>query len=699
MLAYVLGSGCTSPPRSDWAEVAAVAVALRPGIPAGDGAILDGLEARARDSLSGLHHPDTAAEWEKQIPKIRMELRKSLGLEHLPPPVPRNVRSAGTLIREGYRLEKLVYETFPQTEVPAHLYLPAHPEGKVPGVLFVPGHWYADSKSRPDFQSFAISMALRGIAVLSYDPVGQGERGISIRDHRRTELLAVGVAQEAVIVFESLCALEVLLARPEIDRARVGMTGASGGGFNSWMVPALEPRIAVTVPVVGTSDFLEQLRAVRAVDWFGAKEHCHFIPRLYRYANNQELLACVAPRPVLVISAHHDLAFPIPGQREVVQYGRSLYEALKAPGRVGYFEDEEEGHGYQKRKREAACGWFLKWLGGVGDGSPAPEPEIRPEPWNSAELRCFPPGENRSAGAGLVSLAKSIAVRIRESESGARDLQKSLSSRLGLRYPLPLPAVPDLVWDEPRLTIGDVREPRNDRCVRVGWRTPDGVLIPAILLKAHPRATGALVVLSDRGKESALELPAVEEAYAAGVAVLLADVRGTGELALRKPGWIYAVSQMLGENLVGQQALDLIAGVRALEGEPWLSGKRVGVLATGPFAALAGLYAAILEPAISWVAAEEGFSSFRDFVLRPGSEQYSFALAAEGKEREVVLDREIPHALVAFGAVEGPDITDLLRALGKERVVWASARDGDFQPVPSPASALEFVRARLEEFR
>jgi acetyl esterase/lipase len=630
-----------APAPSEWESRVAEARALRPPVPAGDGAILDGLEGRARDLLTSLRHPESRAAWEKAVPRIRGELRRSLGLDRLPPALPKNVHSVGVVSRDDYRIEKLVYETLPATEVPAHLYLPAHAPGKVPAILFVPGHWYADSKTRPEFQAFAITMARRGFAVLTYDPFGQGERGISARDHRRTELLAVGVAQEAIVAFESLCALEVLLARPEVDPARVGMTGASGGGFNSWILPALEPRIAVTVPVVGTSDFLEQLRAVRPADWFAAKEHCHFIPRLLRYANNHELLACVAPRPVMVISAHNDVAFPIPGQRDVVKYGETLYAALGASGKVGYFEDEEEGHGYQKRKREAAYGWFMKWLKGEGDGAPFEEPTSEIPAWNAAEMRCFP--HNLPAGPGMNALAKSIFDGFSRNPGPVR---RELCAILGVPETLPIAPAPDLVSaDDERLVIpvDAARSPVR----RVGWRTGDGVAVPAVLLRLTSPCRGALLVAGDAPKEKMMDHPAVRLAAESGWAVVLADLRGVGELQVTKPGWVYAMSLMLGENFVVRQSYDLIAGIRALRSEPWLRGKPVGLLAVGQGVSLAALYAGVLEPDIAWLAAERGFPSFRAFVDRPAE---SFALAESGKERDVVLDREIPHALIRFGS-------------------------------------------------
>src|SRR5207302_1504622 len=148
------------------------------------------------------------------------------------------------------------------------------------------------------------------------------------RDHRRTELLLAGLSQQAIPTFESLCAFEYLLSRPDVDPERIGITGESGGGYNSWIMAALEPRLAVSVPVVGTSEFFEQLQVCRSTDFYLAREHCHFVAGLFRFANNHEYLAMGAPRPLLVIAADNDQSFRLPGIRQVVGYGRTLYKAL-----------------------------------------------------------------------------------------------------------------------------------------------------------------------------------------------------------------------------------------------------------------------------------------------------------------------------------------------------------------------------------
>jgi cephalosporin-C deacetylase-like acetyl esterase len=631
--------------------------------------------------LGAIEHPRDRASWTRAVPLLQKELRASLGLDLLPAPGARHPHLAGTLDRGIYRLEKWTYETLPGVEVPAHLYVPNSP-GRHPAILFVPGHWYAESKGKTDFQAFAIAMARWGFVVLEYDPIGQGERGISLRDHRRTELLAVGVAQQAIVAFETLSALEFILSRADVDPERIGMTGASGGGYNSWIVPSLDPRIAVTVPVVGTSDFLEQLQAVRERDWYDAKEHCHFVPGLFRYANNQEFLAMVAPRPLLIIAALQDESFPIPGNRAVAQYGRELYGTLGVGGKVGYFEDEQDGHGYQKTKREAAYGWFLRWLKDEGDGSPVPEPVFEVPAPDAPELRCFAPGENRPAGPGLVSFAESL-LRVRP---GAPE-----SPRESLLRALGLPR--EALEGTPPILVRQGGE-------RVSWGAPDGLRISGDLLAPSGAWKGALLVAGDGGKETLREHPVVREALGAGLGVLLCDIRGTGKLATRKPGWTFAVSLLLGENFVGRQAIDLVSGVRVLGTLPDLRGKPLAVFGSGPFSSLAALYASVLERNVQALVMEGGFASYRDFVERPLTRSASYRLLAPGEEAAHRVDREIPAALIPFGVLARFDLPDLRAALRPRPVCVLNTLGGDFDVIPGQGTGLrDFFPSVLEKSR
>ena len=209
-------------------------------------------------------------------------------------------------------------------------------QSPAPAILFYNGHWWPDSKSLPDFQAFCVNMARFGFVVLSFDPFGQGERGVSARDHRRISSLLVGVSQQGFAEYETQCALEYLLSRPEVDRNRIGMTGASGGGYNTWMTSALDDRIKVAVPVVGTSDFYLQIHFTLGNDWYHAGEHCHFVAGLLSFGDNHELLAMAAPRPILIINSTTDPGFPI---GEVFDYGRRLYSAYGAENKIAFFHD------------------------------------------------------------------------------------------------------------------------------------------------------------------------------------------------------------------------------------------------------------------------------------------------------------------------------------------------------------------------
>jgi dienelactone hydrolase len=637
--------------------------ALRPrDTSAQEAAVLDNLEGRATRALAAIPRARDRREADLVRPELRRRLLDSLGISRLPWPPELKSRLVGTLDRPGYRIEKIVYQTLPGMEVPAHLYVPDHLNRPTPAVLFYPGHWWADSKTRPDFQAFCINMARLGFVVLTFDPFGQGERGVSSRDHRRTEALLVGVAQQGIAEYETECALEYLLSRREVDHHRIGMTGASGGGYNTWITAALEGRIAVAVPVVGTSDFAEQIRVCRPLDWYQASEHCHFVPGLIRYANNHELLAMAAPKPVLIIAAGRDESFPIAGVRAVADYGRALYASYGTSDRIGLVVDESEGHGYQRKKREAAYGWFLRWLMNRGDGGPFPEPPTETLAHDAPELRCFPIGRNQAAGPAIIAMVERLA----------RDLPPApprleLESILGSRTnPPPV-----------SLSIRPVR------LQRVLIPTEPGITVPAFLLRPRGRARGVVVAIDDRGKEVLGSDPLVLEAFENKWAVCGIDPRGIGELATTKTGWVFAVSLLLGENFVGRQAADLSRVIDALGAPGAFPGKPVGLYARGPNATLMATYAIAREarsgpgPArLHWYVLRDGFISYRAFFERPMALRESYRLMPADGQRTTSFDREIPASYFIFDVLRSWDLPQLLDSSHVEGSV-VNPIDGD----------------------
>jgi dienelactone hydrolase len=652
--------------------------ALRPrDVSAQETALLDNLEQRARAALDAVPRAQTAHDADQARPELRRKLERALGLNNLPWPPKLNARVVGMLRRAGYRIEKIVYEALPGELIPAHLYVPERLEQPAPAVLFYNGHWWVDSKTKPDFQAFCINMARLGLVVLSFDPFGQGERGVSSRDHRRTEALLVGIAQEGFAEYETRCALEYLLSRPEVDAKRIGITGASGGGYNSWMTAALDDRIRVAVPVVGTSEFAEQIHVCRSLDWYHAAEHCHFVPGLIRFANNHELLAMAAPKPVLIVAATRDESFPLAGVREVAAYGRKLYESYQAPDKFGLVVDASESHGYQRKKREAAYGWFLRWLMNRGDGSPYPEPPTEPEPFDAEELRCFPPGQNQPAGPAMIEWIKRLACDL-----------SPVPPRLDLKA---------VLGPSPKLPPAHVPI-KEGRLQRLLIPSESGLEIPAFLLRPEEDARGVLIAIADRGKEAVASDPLFRVALDQGWAVCGVDPRGIGESATDKMGWVFAVSLLLNENFVGRQSWDLHRAIEAMSGDGAFPGKPIALYARGPNTVLAATYA-LAQPSgsgrlpIRGFVLRGGYVSYRAFFDRPKSMPASFRLLAEDRDRTTAFDKEIPAHFFAFDVLHAFDLPQLLASTSAEGLILDPI-DGDGD-VLSPLAARVRVPARV----
>jgi dienelactone hydrolase len=648
--------------------------ALRPkDVSAQERAMLDNLEDRARLALGAIPRARNRKEADGARPVLRRKLAHSLGVTRLPWPPDLRPKLVGTLVRDSYRVEKIVYRTLPDLVVPAHLYLPIELERRAPAVLFYPGHWWADSKSRPDFQAFCINMARLGFVVLSFDPFGQGERGVSSRDHRRTEALLVGVAQQGIAEYETRCALEYLLSRKEVDPRRIGITGASGGGYNTWITAALDDRIAAAVPVVGTSDFAEQIHVCRPLDWYQAAEHCHFVPGLIRYANNHELMAMAAPKPLLIIAAEQDQSFPLGGVKAVAEYGRQLYEAYGAVDRVGLVVDSTEGHGYQRKKREPAYGWFLRWLMGRGDGSPFAEPPTETMAFDAPELRCFPPGQNQQAGPAIIAMVQRL---VRDLPHESPDRKPDLGSFLGA-WPAPQPS---------QLRVDPVR------LQRLVIPTEPGLRVPAFLIRPPGDVRGVVVAVDDRGKEALASDPLVAEAYEGGWAVCGVDPRGIGELATTKSGWVFAVSLLLGENFVGRQAFDVSRVMDGLASSGAFPPKPIAVYARGPNASLMAVYTiahegrgASLRKRLAWYVLRDGFLSYRAFFERPNALRDSFRLQPADGNRMTSFDREIPASFFVFDALHHGDLPKFLASCAAEGLI-VNPIDGDGNRIPEPVA-------------
>jgi dienelactone hydrolase len=347
------------------------------------------IRRQSRGAAGGEHAPATREGWERRLRAVRQGLARSFGRvpEQAAPLAPEVL---GTIRREGYAIERLTFQSRPGVRVTANLYRPDPAPGRAPAVLSVHGHW-PWARIDPHVQPRCIGLARLGYVVLGVDAFGAGERAVEPGPgtyHGALlggSLWPVGTPLIGLQVYDNRRAVDYLISRPEVDPTRLAITGASGGGNQTFYAGASDERFAAVIPVcgIGTYDaYLTTACCVCEVNAGGAA-----------YATAGDLLAMVAPRALLVISATRDaFQFSVGEAAKSIAAARERYRLLGHPEKIRHVAIES-GHDYNQPMREAMYGWVEKWLRGRGDGSPIAEPPITVE--DVEALRCYPRGTTR----------------------------------------------------------------------------------------------------------------------------------------------------------------------------------------------------------------------------------------------------------------------------------------------------------------
>jgi hypothetical protein len=629
-------------------------------LPLNPDAVLDSLENRAHDALARILHPQTQRDVEALRPTLRKSLERSLGYNLLPWPPDLRSTITGIVPRAGavpqeYRIEKLLFQTIPDVIATAHLYIPEGRTSAGPAILLVSGHASLEGKLQNDSQIFSIAMARLGFVVFTMDSIGAGERKADRNIHHPDALL-VGLSEAGIDEYEIRCALEYLRSRKEVDDTRIGITGASGAGLMTWLAGALEERVAAVAPVDATFPFEDEIHRMRAVDWNGAEAQSDLVPGILQYANIHELLAMTAPRNLMIVDGFR--------ARGVYEYGKGLYGSFGDNARIRHYENEDPG--FSRPRRQAMYGFFLAALRGQGDGSPVDEPPAEPSRADSPDLQCLPNTVQISAGPGISSAVRRLAAA-----AAAAAPTEPIESFIGTA-----PVGARLGWAI-----------NPNPVTRANIIVEKGVALPVTILR--PGSVGGyshtLITLDDRDKESLASDPIVQEALRRDHMVWEIDPRGFGELPVRQPAWAFATSLLLGENFVWRQAWDLRILTDALCNiNPH---RLIAVYARGPNSSLAAAYLVkMLETTcpenLDRVVLRGGYSSLRQFLNYPAV------------MKDSIPAQSIPYVNLAFDALRGPDLPQLLSA--------SRARTFIIDPLdPQSASAQQSDRLRvttLEEF-
>lgn len=339
------------------------------------------------NSLSGMN---STADWEKVRPKRYEEFIEMMGIQDYAgkEKTELNVKVTGTIQRDGYRIEKLYYESLPDLYVPAHLYIPDNITDPAAAILYVNGH---SPTQNVRYQPYPAKFAELGFVCLIIETIQFGE----VRGHHHGcyangwfNWYSRGYNPGGVELWNAIRGLDLLASRPEVDPERMGVTGISGGGSQSWYIAAADPRVKAVAPVCGASTLRDQI-GKRTVDG-----HCDcMMPTNTYLIDFQDIGALIAPRPLLIAQADGDGMNTIESARELFGDIKRFYNLYDAEDKISLIETPG-GHSYHQSSREGTHSFFLKHLMGR-DISPeeAGDIDLNTENRLSAdELRVFTKG-------------------------------------------------------------------------------------------------------------------------------------------------------------------------------------------------------------------------------------------------------------------------------------------------------------------
>jgi len=577
--------------------------------------------------------------------------------------------------RDGYRIEKVIFQSQPRHYVTAILYLP-EAKPPYPGVLVPCGH-SSNGKARDLYQRMPILLAKCGMAALCYDPIDQGERhqlvGPDGKPIVRSSTLGHTLAGVGAILvgrntatyrsWDGMRAIDYLQGRPEVDPRRIGCTGISGGGTMTSYLMALDGRIVAAAP----GCYLTTLK--RLWETIGPQDAEQNIHAQVAYGmDHPDYVLMRAPKPTLIMTATGDY-FDIDGAWDNFRQAKRWYTRYGLPERVDLFETEGK-HGFPTPMREAAARWMCRWL--LGRDEPVTEPDFAVA--TDEQVQCTPRGE-----VMLLPGARSVYdlnVEVEERLAAARKKLWGQTPRdqvldevrriTGIRSPADLPAPK---WEK----TGSVSR-AGYRIDKLVVRPEPGIWLPALVFVPEKPGADATLYLNAAGKGAdASPGGPIEKLVGRGHVVMAVDLRGVGEtqgpargrhfIEHFGPQWREMfMAYMLDTSFLAMRAEDVLAcrGVLATYGSPEKP-RAVHLLSigrTGPPA----LHAAALAP-----------GQFATVTLRNSLVSWAAVV------RTPLARRQLEN--VVHGALRVYDLPDLVATLPPEKVKLLAPLNALEQPV------------------
>ncbi|ODS84300.1 MAG: hypothetical protein ABS46_04000 [Cytophagaceae bacterium SCN 52-12] len=628
----------------------------------------------------------TRTQWQQRQQEKKAAMWNQIGSFREKTPL--NARVTSVIRKDGFRVENVIYESLPGYYVTASLFIPDQATSPAPAILFCSGH-SALAYRRDVYQLPLQNLVKKGFVVLAIDPVSQGERlqylnretgesevGSSTKEHSYPAVQAFLIGQSVAryFVWDGIRGIDYLVSRKEVDPARIGVHGLSGGGTQAAYIGALDDRVVASAPCGYITGFKRLIESIGAQD--GEQNFYHGIKEGIDHA---DMLEIRAPRPTLIMATTRDF-FNISGTRDVFKRVKRTYEIFGAAGNVEMVEGDYE-HGYEQTIREAMYAFFQKHLKLPGSSAELPITLLTEE-----ELQKTPTGQVATSYASHETV---FSLNKKESEQWTSRLQKARENT----------AV------HLKKVVADARQ-------YSGFRAPSGVETPVFTGRIHKDAyvieryflkgEGSypipylLFVPAERSGKTVIYLHPdgkareasgeIERLVKQGLTVLAPDLLGVGELisdrfkgdaAIGGISYnIWFTAALTGRSIVGVHAADLIRLVNMVKQDA--PQEEIWGVARGEMGPSL-LHAAAFDPRINRAAIFGMYSSYQ-------------AVTDQERYNPKFVYSMVPGALRAY------DLPDLAAAVAPRPLLLANFVDSNGRPLdPAEMSRAFAVVSRYYE--
>lgn len=534
-------------------------------------------------------------DWEAVREERHQQFLEMLGLQGKPfegkrPPL--NVTKTGSIQKKGYRIEKLYYESLPGLYVPANLYIPNGIKKPLPAILYVSGHAHSQ---KYNYQAHAKNFAENGFVCLIIETIQRGEvegEHLGQESNGWFHWYSRGYNPAGVEVWNGIRGLDLLSQMPEVDKNNLGVTGISGGGSQSWYLPAADSRIKAAAAVAGASSLEGQI-VQKTID-----DHCDCMMPINTYGIDfSDIGALIAPRPFMIAQPNRDLYYSIEAVHTLFHKTKPIYSFYGKPENL-IMKDASGGHSYGSKEelRPEILAFFLKELKGKNI-SPDKLGEIDTSLELSEEaLKAYVNGvpkddRTKTIQDSFVELASPPEINtVEQLDSYKNEVKAFLKEKTFGTFP-EKPASLDMRLDFISSSASGNERKDYSFVSEEGWR------LKLSLQSGQPTDNNQpLLLVLKNPNEERYESAALVDGLRGKVIIAYFEARGIGETGWsQSEQWhIRRASAWTGRTIASMRVYDVLRCLQALRSIPGVDTDNISILAQGEMAAIAS-YTALLD--------------------------------------------------------------------------------------------------------